>query len=356
VNDDRDLQIKLDIRNDPQPADDTSLIWIRAQVYTVVGSETYIPPPQDVTFEIEDGGEGQSNAEFVGTGTKQAHGKSNETTGWTSWQYFKSAQDGPGTVKASLSANTNVFDTKHFSFVPAIGTLPSGGILEVFGQAYYWTSEFSYVPTIIGAYAPSRYSASGFCFEPAGKNAVKIRDSRNRYVNVGPGNSFLSMEGPGTAFTVGFVKGQNAVITLEANGRYVCAYWAGNDGWDGFNLLANGTNPDDQAALFQVQPQPVPPYKLTITKCPASMRVGESADVSGTLTGLNGPVASAVCNVNYRNTLKGPSTTQCTDGKFSFTVTADAMPDQSEALVAVDYQTPDYTAADGRWIKITGQV
>lgn len=352
MNDDRDLQIKLDIRNDPQPADDTSLIWIRAQVYTVVGSETYIPPPQDVTFKIEDGAEGQSNAEFVGTGTKQAHGKSNETTGWTSWQYFKSGQDGIGTVKASLSANTRVFDTKPFSFVPVVGILPSSGILEVFGQAYYWTSEFSYLPNIIGAYAPNRYAASAFFFEPAGTNAVKIRDSRNRYVNVSSGQSLLTMDGPGTAFTVGVVKGQNAVMTLEANGRYVCAYSAKDDGWDGYNLLAIGTNPDDQAAFFQVQPKPLPPYDLKITRCPGSMKLGESAQVSGTLTGPNGPVASAVCNVNYRNTLKGPSTTQCTDGKFSFTVTADAMPEQSEAFVAVSYQTPEYTAADARWIKI----
>lgn len=358
------LHLKLDMRNNPQPADGKSLVWIRAQVYTTVGDETYIPPAQKVTFQIEDGGSGQSNAVFEDTGTKTTNGESNATSGWTPWRYFESEQDGAGTLLAYLSADKNVSDTKDFYFEPAYGDLPSSGVLEVFGQAYYW-SNFSPYPNLIGAYAPSPYDAVGYYFEPGGnKDTVRIRDSRSRYVLVSESWVGMSQPGvPGTVFTVGLVKGQKSAITLETNGRYVCAYPSGyaSAGLNGYDLLANGTSGDDPAAFFQVQPKPVPPFKVTITSCPATLKLGESANVSGTLvTGLNVPVASATCDVSYRNsssenkdTLRGPSQTQCTDGKFSFMVTSDVMPPMSEADVMVSYPSPDYTARDGKWIRIT---
>lgn len=361
MKEDGKLHIKLDMRNDPQTADDKSLVWVRAQVYATVGNETYIPPAQDVTFQIEDGGVGQSNAVFEDTGTKKTDGNSSETTGWTPWRYFKSKQAGTGTLQAYLTADKTVSDTKDFTFEPAYGDLPSSGVLEVFGQAYYW-SNFSPYPGLVGSYAPSPYDAVGYYFEPGdNKDTVKIRDSRSRYVLVSDSWVSMSQPGaPGTVFTVGLVKGHDSAITLEANGRYVCAYPSGYTGLNGYDLLANGTSGDDPAAFFQVQPKPVPPFKVTITSCPATLKLGESGNVSGTLvTGLNVPVASATCDVNYRNTssenqdtLRGPSQTQCTDGKFSFTVTADVMPPMSEADVVVRYPSPDYTASDGKWIRI----
>ena len=355
-NDEGKFHIKLDIRNNPEPADGTSLIWVRAKVYTTVDGETIIPLPQAVTFQIEDAGDGQSNAVFVGTGTTQAHDKSNATTGWTPWHYFRSSQDGGGTVLGYLSADRNVSDRKSFMFSPAEGNLPSASILEVSGQAYYW-SDFSPYPQLIGAYVTDPYRASPYFFEPAGKDAVKIRDSSGRYAFVSGGLLYKGEQGiPGTVFSVGVVDGKNEVISLRAYDRYIRACPSDDYGFHGYNLLVNGYDASDSSTFFRIHDAPIPPYTLNITECPPSIKSGGRAKVSGTLTGLNGPVASATCNVSYevqgKKTLNGPSQVSCVDGKFSFTVTADIVPPPAEAVVVVDYPSKDYTAYAGRWIGI----
>jgi hypothetical protein len=355
-NDEGKLHLKLEILNNPEPADGTSLIWVRAKVYTTVDGETIIPPSQAVTFRIEDGGDGQSNAVFAGTGTKEAYDKSNATTGWTAWRYFKSSQDGGGTVLGYLSADKNVSDSKSFMFSPAEGNLPSASVLEVYGQAYYW-SDFSPYPQVIGAYVTDPYRASPYFFEPAGKDAVKIRDTNGRYAFVSGGILYRGEQGiPGTVFSVGVVDEKNEVVSLRAHDRYVCAYPSDDYGLHGYNLLVNGYNPNDSVAFFRIHDAPIPPYTLKITECPSSINAGGRAQVSGTLTGLNGPVASATCNVSYevqgKNTLNGPSQISCVDGKFSFTVTADIAPPPREAVVVIDYPSKDYTAYAGRWIGI----
>lgn len=358
-NDGAKLNIKLDIRNSPEPADGKSLVWVRAQVYTTVHGETYTPPSQAVTFQIEDGGDGQSNAVFAGTGTKEAYDKSNATTGWTPWHHFRSSREGGGTILGYLSADKNVSGRKGFMFSPDEGHVPNASILEVDGQAYYW-SDFSPYPQLIGAYVTDPYRASPYFFEPAGKDAVKIRDSGGRYAFVSGGIVYRGQQGvPGTVFSVGVVDEKNAVISFQANDRYVCAYPSDDYGIHGYNLLANGITAGDPVTFFKIHDAPIPPYTLTITKCPASMKLGESANVSGTLTGINGPVASAMCNVSYEvqgtRTLNGPSQISCVDGKFSFAVSADVLPPVGDAIVLIDFPSPDYTAYAGKWIGIVSR-
>ena len=314
-----------------------------------------------MTFQIEDGGKGQSDAVFRSTGTKEAYDKSNATTGWTPWHFFRSAQDGGGTVLGYLSTNKQVSARKNFMFSPAEGNLPWARILEVYDQAYYW-SDFSPYPTLIGAFVTNPYRASPYFFESVGQDAVKIRDSGGRYVIVsGGGFVGLGAQGdPGTVFSVSFVDETNAVISLRAStvygDRYVCAYPGDQDWLHGYNLLANGVVTGDPVTFFKIHDAPMPPYTLTITECPDSISDGESANVSGTLTGLNGPVASATCNVSYevqdKETLTGPSQIACVNGKFSFTVTAAVKPPPAEAIVIIEYPSQDYTAYAGRWIKI----
>jgi len=357
--DDTKPNIKLDIRNSPEPADGKSLIMVRAQVYTTVGGVTHAPPSQKVSFLIEDGGEGQSNAVFVGTGNKSVEDKSNGTTGWTPWHFFTSTQAGSGMMLAYLSADKTVSNTKGFQFAPPEGD--SGSVLEVYGQGYYW-SNFSPYPNMIGAYATSPYYGSAFFFEAVGKDAMTIRESSGRYIVV-QSREWVTLgqpDVPGTVFSKTTVKGKPSVISLQLDGRYVCAWPTGyqQELGGGYDLVVAQAAAGDPSTFFEIHDAPIPPYTLTITQCPASMKLGETANVSGTLTGLDGPVASATCTVRYgygENTLEGPSQVQVVDGKFSFHMTAEALPPNGDGVVVVEYPWPDYTAIDGKRFTVVPQ-
>ena len=260
MKDDSDFCIKLDIRHSPEPADGESRIWARAQVYAVNRDGTYVPSPQELTFQIEDGGDGQSNAVFESTGTKQAYGKTSATTGWTPWQYLTSKQAGSGAVLVYLSADKNLSDSKGFSFVPT----PSARkvVLRMNGPEHFWTRAWidaQMLNRLVAAWATDMSDPQAlFTLYPVDANTVKIwHDASQCYVGRpvegnGMFEKMLFAGGPAQedAFTINKVSGSDDIVTLQVDGGYVYAFWNATAG--NYNLYVDGTSAEDPMAQFRI--------------------------------------------------------------------------------------------------------
>ena len=257
-----DLRIKLDIRHSPELADGESRVWARAQVYVVEQAEMYVPSPQDLTFQIEDGSDGQSNAVFESTGTKEAYGKSSATTGWTPWQYLTSKQAGAGSVLVYLSADRNVSDTKDFSFVP---TQSARRVVIRLNEEEHFCAPSSVMDMLHGLVTACATDTSAdpgtrFILEPVGADptTVKIRHCDGQCC-VGRGiegnvlyEKLLFAGGPGRddTFTINKVSGSEEAVTLQVDGAYVYAFW--NETAGNYNLYVDGTSGDYPMAHVRI--------------------------------------------------------------------------------------------------------
>jgi hypothetical protein len=260
-----DFRIKLDIRHSPEPANGDSAIWARAQVYAVLGDGTNVAVYQHVIFQIEDAGEGQSNAVFERTRTKEASADSNATTGWTPWQYFTSKQAGSGTMQAYLTGHKDISDTKGFSFTP----IPSAGkiVLRMYGEPRFWipSSVLDMLHGLVTAWAADTSDpGTRFILEPVGGDSNTVRiwhcDSGCYVGRAIEGNALfekmLFAGGPGRidTFTINRVGGSDNMVTLQVDGWYVYASWNATAG--NYNLFVDGTSADDPMAHFAIIDMP----------------------------------------------------------------------------------------------------
>jgi hypothetical protein len=250
---DSDFRIKLDIRRSPEPANGDSAIWARAQVYAVLNDGTNVAVYQNVTFQIEDGGEGQSNARFESSLTKVTNGDSSATTGWTPWQYFTSWRVGAGTMQAYLTEDKGTSDARGFSFVeppPARKV-----VLAVKAISRYW----SVIPTssnrgrVVAFATKISDPTTRFMLQPIDANTGRIQhvaSGMQGYVSrYGPG--LLTGIPFGDKFTINKVNAFDDLVTLQVDGVYI--YAAEDSRLRDFALFADGgASGDDPRAHFRI--------------------------------------------------------------------------------------------------------
>ena len=254
MKDDSGFQIKLDIRHSPEPANGDSPIWARAQVYAVLGDGAQIAASRDVTFQIEDLGDGQSNAIFESTRSKRASCESNATTGWTPWQYFTSRRVGSGTMRVYLTGDKDTSDARGFSFVeppPARKV-----VLAVKGLSRYWTV----IPTstnrgrVVAFATKISDPTTRFMLQPIDADTVRLEhldSGRRGYVSRYSTGLLTGVVPPGDKFTMNKVNGFNDLFTLQVDGVYV--YAAEDPRLRDYALFADGgAKGDDPRAHFRI--------------------------------------------------------------------------------------------------------